>query len=120
MRLVVSKEKSFKKQPTKKQIYIKKKKFVHSIKMLNLSLNELKLFSKSRGIKGHKSTSEERLVSSLNESKSVKESGKNFDDARREKIRNYFDELRDFFKSKKDIRKDLYIIKSKKLFPCMK
>ena len=98
----------------------KKKKFVHSIKMLNLSLNELKLFSKSRGIKGHKSTSEERLVSSLNESKSVKESGKNFDDARREKIRNYFNELRDFFKSKKDIRKDLYIIKSKKLFPCMK
>ena len=88
--------------------------------MLNLSLHELKLFSKSRGIKGHKSTSEERLVSSLNESKSMKESGKNFDDARREKIRNYFDELRDFFKSKKDIRKDLYIIKSKKLFPCMK
>ena len=50
----------------------------------------------------------------------MKESGKNFDDARREKIRNYFNELRDFFKSKKDIRKDLYIIKSKKLFPCMK
>ena len=34
--------------------------------MLNLSLNELKLIAKSRGIKGYKSMSEDRLLSSLN------------------------------------------------------
>ena len=36
--------------------------------MLNLSLNELKLIAKSRGIKDYKSMSEERLLSSLTES----------------------------------------------------
>ena len=45
--------------------------------MLNLSLNELKLIAKSRGIKDYKSMSEERLLSSLTESESVKESEKN-------------------------------------------
>ena len=35
--------------------------------MLNLSLNELKLVAKSRGIKGYKSMSEERLLSALSE-----------------------------------------------------
>ena len=63
--------------------------------MLNLSLNELKLIAKSRGIKGYKSMSEERLLSSLNESESVKETEKNFDDARIEKIKKDFNELRD-------------------------
>ena len=63
--------------------------------MLNLSLNELKLIAKSRGIKGYKSMSEERLLSSLNESESVKETEKNFDDARIEKIKKGFNELRD-------------------------
>ena len=62
--------------------------------MLNLSLNELKLIAKSRGIKGYKSMSEERLLSSLNESESVKETEKNFDDARIEKIKKDFNELR--------------------------
>ena len=45
--------------------------------MLNLSLNELKLIAKSRGIKGYKSMSEDRLLIAL---ESVKESRKNFDD----------------------------------------
>ena len=35
--------------------------------MLNLSLKQLKLVAKSRGIKGYKSMSEERLLSALNE-----------------------------------------------------
>ena len=42
--------------------------------MLNLSLNELKLIAKSRGIKGYKSMPEDRLLSSLNAWESVKES----------------------------------------------
>ena len=42
--------------------------------MLNLSLNELKLIAKNRGIKGYKSISKEILSSALNESKLVKES----------------------------------------------
>ena len=62
--------------------------------MLNLSLNKLKLIAKSRGIKGYKSMSKERLLSFLNESESVKGSEKNFDDARIEKIKNDFNELR--------------------------
>ena len=41
--------------------------------MLNLSLNDLKLIAKSRGIKGIKSMSEDRLLSALNASESVKE-----------------------------------------------
>ena len=35
--------------------------------MLNLSLNELKLVAKRRGIKGYKSMSKERLLSALSE-----------------------------------------------------
>ena len=73
---------------------MEKKNFVDSIKMLNLSLNKLKLIAKSRGIKGYKSMSKERLLSFLNESESVKGSEKNFDDARIEKIKNDFNELR--------------------------
>ena len=42
--------------------------------MLNLSLNELKLIAKSRGIKGYKTMSEERLLSALNPLESMKES----------------------------------------------
>ena len=40
--------------------------------MLNLSLNELKLVAKSRGLKDYKSMSKERLLSALSESESVK------------------------------------------------
>ena len=58
---------------------------------------------------------EERLLSSLKESESVKESEKNFDNARIEKIKKGFNELRDSFKSKREeIRKDLYKIENKK------
>ena len=52
-----------------------KKGFVHSIRMLNLSLNELKLIvAKSRGIKGYKSMSEDKLTKILSgpESKTSK------------------------------------------------
>ena len=53
--------------------------------MQKLSLNELKQTAKMRGIKGYKSMSEERLVSSINESEPVKESEKTFGDAKIEK-----------------------------------
>ena len=55
--------------------------------MLNLPLNEWRLIAKNRGIKGYKSMSKERLLSALNESELVKESAKNFVDARIKKIR---------------------------------
>ena len=102
MKFVVSKKK-VKKQPFKKELYL----FIYSIK--NLSLNGLKLITKSMGIKGYKSMSEERLISSINES--VKESENNFDDARIETIKKDFNELGD--KKIKEIRKNLYRIKSK-------
>ena len=41
--------------------------------MLKLSVNELQLIAKSRGIKGYQSISEGRLLSALNASISVKE-----------------------------------------------
>ena len=58
--------------------------------------------------------SEERLLSSLNESESVKESKKNSDDARTKNIKKDFNELKDrFFEPKiKEIRKDIYRIKN--------
>ena len=82
--------------------------------MLHLSLNELKSIAKSRSIKCYKSMSEERLLSSLNESESVKESKKNSDDARIKNIKKDFNELKDrFFEPKiKEIRKDIYRIKN--------
>ena len=40
--------------------------------MLNLSLNELKLVTKSRDIKGYKRMSEDRVLSALNPWESVK------------------------------------------------
>ena len=55
--------------------------------MLNLSLNELKLFARSRGIKG---MFKERLLS---ESESV-ESKNSFDDKRLQKIWENFNEWR--------------------------
>ena len=87
--------------------------------MVSLSLSELKTIAKTRGIKGYKRMSEERTLSVLNETDSVKESEKNFDDARIEKIKKDFNKLRDrLSKSKiKEIRKDLYRIRNKKIFP---
>ena len=58
--------------------------------MLNLSLNELKLVAKKRGIKGYKSISKERLLSALSESESV-------ESKRLKKIREDFNKLRDRF-----------------------
>ena len=58
--------------------------------MLNLLLNELKQISKMRWIKVYKSMSEERLINSINESEPVKESEKNFGDARIENIKKDF------------------------------
>ena len=46
----------------------KKKIISHNISMLNLSLNELKLVAKSKGIKSYKSMSKEKLLSALSES----------------------------------------------------
>ena len=56
-----------KKKVKKKTIF-----FVHIMKMLNLSLNELRQIAKMRSMKGYKSMSEERLLSSINKSESVK------------------------------------------------
>ena len=84
--------------------------------MVSLSLNELKTIAKTRGIKGYKRMSEERILSVLNETDSVKESEKNFDDARIEKIKKDFNKLRDRLSKPKmkEIRKDLYRIKNEK------
>ena len=81
--------------------------------MENLT-DELKQIAKLRGIKDYKSMSEERLISSINESKTVKEN--NFNGARTEKIRKDFNELRDRLSNPKikEIRKDLYKIENKK------
>ena len=80
---------------------------------MNLSLNELKAIAKIRGIKA---MSEEIFLSVLNKSESVKESEKNFDDARIEKIKKDFHKMRDRLSKPKikEIRKDLYRIENKK------
>ena len=83
--------------------------------MFDLSLNELKLVAKRRGIKGYKSMSKERLLSALSESELVG-SEKNFDDERLKKIREEFNKLRDRFSEPKvkEIRWNLYEIENKK------
>ena len=59
----------------------------------------------------------ERLVSSINEPESVKESEKNLDSARTERIKKNFNKLRDRLTRPKikENRKDLYWIKHKKI-----
>ena len=61
--------------------------------------------------------SEEGLSSFLNESELLKESEKNFDGARLEKIKKDFNEIRDRLSKPriKEIRKDLYRIENKKI-----
>ena len=73
------------------------------------------MIAKIRDIKGYKSMSEERLISSINESEPVKES-ENFDKARIEKIKKHFNKLKDRLSNLKikDIRKDLYRKENKK------
>ena len=84
--------------------------------MLKLTSDELKAIAEIRDIRGYESMSEVRLLSSLNESESVKESDKNFDDASIEKIKKEFNKLRDRLSKPKikEIRKNLYRIKNKK------
>ena len=82
--------------------------------MLNLPPKELKVIAKFRDIKGYKSFSEDRLLSSLKASESLKESEKNFDDTKQriEKIREEFNELRHKFSKSRinEIRRNLYEI----------
>ena len=79
----------------------------------------MKTIAKIRGIKGYKSKSEEKLSSFFNKSESGIESARNFDDARIEKIKKYFVKLRDRLSKPKikEIRKDLYRIENKRIFP---
>ena len=76
--------------------------------MLNLSLNELKLVTKSKGIKGYKTMSKEILLSPLSELELV-EKENNFDNKRLKKIRKDFNELSTKFSKPqmKEIRKNL-------------
>ena len=66
--------------------------------------------------------SEERLWNVLDQSESAKESEKNFDGARTEKIKNILINWENrLFKPKiKEIRKDLYSIENKKNHPTQK
>ena len=75
-----------------------------SLDDLKLSLDELRLVAKNRGIKGYKSMSEERLLSALSKPKLIKN---NVDDERLKKIREDLNKSRyELFKSKiEDIRK---------------
>ena len=72
------------------------------MRMVNLSLNELKLVGKSRGIKSYKNMSKERLLSPLSESESI-ESKNSIDNERLRRIWEDFNEFRDRF-SKPQIR----------------
>ena len=77
--------------------------------MKNLT-EELKTIAEMRDIGGYESMSKERLISS-----NVKE--KNFNDARIEKIKKDFNELRDGPSKQKikEIRKDMYRIENKNI-----
>ena len=83
--------------------------------MVNLSLNELKLVAKNRGIKGYENMSKERLLSALGESELV-ESQNNFDNEKLKKIRKDLNEIRDRFSKPQinEIRINLYDIKKPK------
>ena len=121
----VIKMSSLKEQPSKKQKYLfdLNIKMANPLKDLELTSEELKeiavLLVKKRNIRVYKSMSEDRLLSALKESESLKQSENNFDDtkpktnvskARIEKIRKEFNESRcKFSKSKiNEIRRNLY------------
>ena len=101
----------------------------NSLKDLELSSEELKeiatLLANKRNIKGYKSMSEDRLLSALKESESLKESEKKFDSkktkinfskSRIEKIRKEFNESRHKFSKSEinGIRRNLYEIENEK------
>ena len=92
MRLFASNKRSFKKQPSKKQ-----------------KKDDLRILAEIKGIEGYERMSEERLISSISELAKKSE--------RIEKIKNDFNELRDRLSKPKikEIRKDLYKIKNKKI-----
>ena len=80
--------------------------------MLILSLNELKVIAKRKGIKGYKNMSEDDLIKILSEPKTkLKLSEKRIKD-----IRKDFNELRDRLSKLKikETRKNLYKIENKK------
>ena len=78
-----------------------------------MNWNKLQKWEVLRAIKARL----ERLVSSINEPESVKESEINFDSARTKRIKKIFNKLRDrLTKPKiKENRKDLYRIEHKKI-----
>ena len=80
--------------------------------MLNLTLNELKLVTKSRGIKDHENKSKDDLRKILSGPKTKRSLSKK----KLKGIRKDFNKLRDrFLKPKiKEIRRNLYEIESKK------
>ena len=80
--------------------------------MLDLSLDELKLVTKNRGIKDYKSMSKERLLSALSKPRLIKN---NFDNERLKKTRDLNKSRHKFCKPKiKEIKKNLYEIENKK------
>ena len=89
--------------------------FLCSIRMPNLSLNELKQIAKMKRIKKYKNMSKERFLSALDESESIG-SRNNFDNTRIKKIREDLNKSRDrCLKPKiKEIRRKLYETKNKK------
>ena len=56
-------------QQTKKKNKRMQNFFWYSIEKINLSLNELKLFAKSRGIKDYKNKSEDELIKKIQQTK---------------------------------------------------
>ena len=78
--------------------------------MLNLSLKELKVIAKMRGIQGYKGMSEDELLSAPNLSEA------NFSKARIEKIRKKINKSRHKFSKSKinEIRRNLYEIENDK------
>ena len=89
----------------------KKKVFCLQYKIISLSLNELKLVAKNRGIKDYKYNSKDELTKILSKSESKINSLK----LRIKKIGEEFNELRDrFSKFKiKKVRRSLYEIENK-------
>ena len=83
-----------------------------SIRMLNLTLNELKLVAKSRGVKDYENKSEDDLMKILTEPKTKTSlSKKKIGDIRKDFNKSRYK----FSKSKiKDIRRNLYNIKNPK------